>query len=1165
MGRFADRYLFKKKVEEPKAGFWSKAAGLASSAFKSPLVQNLIATVDAPRNITALAMTGKNPLKGLLPYAYGGEYASLGEKGTEKLGMEEGLGKFSAEVGTDILTDPLTWTVIGAPVAMGKNIFRAVRATEKAGKLSDVGKAAKAAKLMQKAEKLRSAKTGMINVGVPFGRKQAISELVSKVSPKAGQSLAKAGRTVQKGAGRLGKYLYTKAPVTSSVARILSPSAQPHIGIEQGKTLDEILLGNKIAKRRGAIEAFSDYKQMLPRVKSAADDLGITEQEALSKMMNLIERPEKPMAASLGKNLEKIQDIQGRFAKSKVIDKLDAKQQKAVDEFMKNNESISAKMSKIKNQEANKINRVYETDPSKIKGVEQEARNRLRLEQNRLKFEEEKLTSRVKDIEKSKGELLKDLRKAVKVRGGLLMEAEGQRKRFTPLSDIMRSKKHGALEELAYEIKRKNAALPEMERAAGASASIMKRDYVDHLKRLLTDKAKTAKVEQAAVEASPVKRFWINVTPTKGLRAIGKSDIQRKGQFADLPTTDANALFKAKEGYELYKEDPVISYFTRQGESKVKLANADTIKKIVHEFGDKEVPGMSAIDFLEQAKMGNVVNAPGVREVLKDVNIPTDIVRYLNEQNAFWKDPERVSTVAAIWDAYMGLAKGSITAVAPAFHVRNAISNIMLAVQGGLSSPRQWIKSFRFLRGQDGKPIQVGNNFLSRDEFIKEAVSNGVLSRGIVEDMMGELGQGAEEFKNIEQLMQGPKAFSLTKAIPTRLRDIPQSFREVTRGAKYTLTQPFKELSTKRPGGLVQDFAKRGYSAAQEAMRVGRDVGSEVENLGRLALAFDQIGKGVTDWKEIGKWVNKHFFDYSDLTRFEKSYLRRYVTFYTFARKNLPLQLEYLVKRPQDMANIGRITQMNRPESDEGLPNWISEGIYSKAGTGKQGLPLLMHGLGLPQEEALKRLSLYEGFSPQRALQKIGGTLAPPIKAGMEFMSGKDFFTGGDLLEMDKAYPWMEKLNAVPGGSKVLEKLKFRSYTGPDGVERYRMDPYIAFVLRQPPFSRIMNDFLNKPSDKNKKLFHKILDMFTGIKITTVDPEQQAYYDISSKQKEIEEEIKRSGLGSVYKIPYVYKTAKETPEGAEMAERLKGVRSEKKEARERLEKKKGLFASKYLK
>ena len=32
-----------------------------------------------------------------------------------------------------------------------------------------------------------------------------------------------------------------------------------------------------------------------------------------------------------------------------------------------------------------------------------------------------------------------------------------------------------------------------------------------------------------------------------------------------------------------------------------------------------------------------------------------------------------------------------------------------------------------------------------------------------------------------------------------------------------------------------------------------------------------------------------------------------------------------------------------------------------------------------------------------------------------------------------------------------------------------------------------------------------------------------------------------------------------------MAERLKGVRSEKKEARERLEKKKGLFASKYLK
>ena len=53
--------------------------------------------------------------------------------------------------------------------------------------------------------------------------------------------------------------------------------------------------------------------------------------------------------------------------------------------------------------------------------------------------------------------------------------------------------------------------------------------------------------------------------------------------------------------------------------------------------------------------------------------------------------------------------------------------------------------------------------------------------------------------------------------------------------------------------------------------------------------------------------VDKLLFDYSDVTKFETQVMKRIFPFYTWLRKNIPLQLELLAEKPQRYARLNRI------------------------------------------------------------------------------------------------------------------------------------------------------------------------------------------------------------------------------------------------------------------
>jgi hypothetical protein len=70
-----------------------------------------------------------------------------------------------------------------------------------------------------------------------------------------------------------------------------------------------------------------------------------------------------------------------------------------------------------------------------------------------------------------------------------------------------------------------------------------------------------------------------------------------------------------------------------------------------------------------------------------------------------------------------------------------------------------------------------------------------------------------------------------------------------------------------------------------------------------MAVFLDALRKGKSA-DDAGWLVKKTLFDYSDLSSFERNVLKRVIPFYTWTRKNIPAQIEAILKNPQRFQKI---------------------------------------------------------------------------------------------------------------------------------------------------------------------------------------------------------------------------------------------------------------------
>lgn len=270
-------------------------------------------------------------------------------------------------------------------------------------------------------------------------------------------------------------------------------------------------------------------------------------------------------------------------------------------------------------------------------------------------------------------------------------------------------------------------------------------------------------------------------------------------------------------------------------------------------------------------------------------------------------NPKNASTAVKYFDTAMNLWKRSTLAYFPAYYSRNIATNAMMMYQGGMSPTdiaTYGGDALRYIlwRAQ-GRPAVPKFGILSDagSKFSKLQQQN-----------MGKL------FAELEPSMvkKGVVGNSLSDELAKEAFDV--SSKNNSKLAKAFRGE--KKVS----GKLLETFGV----LPEEWSKVSMFLFKRDELMRKAGMSADE----ATDL--AAGHAKKHLIDYSDLTDFEKRVMKRVFPFYTFYRKNIPLQLENLLQDPKRFNVINKIRNNISEDISEGerksLPRWISEGVPVK-------------------------------------------------------------------------------------------------------------------------------------------------------------------------------------------------------------------------------------------
>lgn len=357
-----------------------------------------------------------------------------------------------------------------------------------------------------------------------------------------------------------------------------------------------------------------------------------------------------------------------------------------------------------------------------------------------------------------------------------------------------------------------------------------------------------------------------------------------------------------------------------------------------------------------------------IGEISPNTYFPREIADALRQVDKTFYDEAAGAGLLKLYDGALNALKTMQTVVNPGHHIRNLMSDTWLNYLDGVVDPSVYRQS-------------------------------------------------AQTIKQIRRMSNDPAALGSLAPVTIKIGNLPKEVDILDLWAKF-----------------VQSGAKSGYYRS-EVTKVGKvgfkplemiREGSEVrEDFIRFAHFLDSIKKEGVAAKSIGdlnkaadraaQRVRKFNIDYGDLTPFEQRTMKRVVPFYTFMRKNVPLQFENLLMRPgrQTVApkfikNL-QVAIGQDPNEDvlgfNALPDYMREGMYVKLlgeGEGRNAV-YWNPSAAFPVFQLSEifgggsNIGAGESFSSQALGDTVEGQLGmltPFLRAPIEAVSGHDFFTG---------------------------------------------------------------------------------------------------------------------------------------------------------------------------
>lgn len=259
----------------------------------------------------------------------------------------------------------------------------------------------------------------------------------------------------------------------------------------------------------------------------------------------------------------------------------------------------------------------------------------------------------------------------------------------------------------------------------------------------------------------------------------------------------------------------------------------------------------------------------------------------------------------------------------------------------------------------------------------------------------------------------------------------PALFKKGGRVEKYgdrELSDAQVVLLAREYGAIQLGFAGAELKALNQPLKAAKGPIEQIrraneirEDLTRLASFRRALKRGETP-EAAARHVNRHHFDYSDLSEFERRFARRVIPFYTFMSRNAVLQVRSLAKSPGRFASYEKFR--NETARQAGLPtNWV-EGLQEYQ---QRALPFVLPGrsvAGLPVGVAAKLpatdLNLIDPRQwPDEFAQRISVFARMPVE---QYARYSFFFRDSIHKELVPAPSWA----LDPRVQAVLEKLPRR-------------------------------------------------------------------------------------------------------------------------------------------
>jgi hypothetical protein len=183
-------------------------------------------------------------------------------------------------------------------------------------------------------------------------------------------------------------------------------------------------------------------------------------------------------------------------------------------------------------------------------------------------------------------------------------------------------------------------------------------------------------------------------------------------------------------------------------------------------------------------------------------------------------------------------------------------------------------------------------------------------------------------------------------------------------------------------GGAIEGNL-RPWSSEFKLFQGNRKVMGFVENELRGSMAWNRLGKGF-DADAMVQDVYRYHFDYDDLAKLERKAIRRVIPFYTWTRKNVPVQIEMALENPKYILRFmhaKRNIEMASEEQDI-YPEWYDKQLTVRLPwANKEGNPMTYFA-------DLPFASVPTAMDPRSWIEDVN----PLIKTPLEMKAGKKYF-----------------------------------------------------------------------------------------------------------------------------------------------------------------------------